>query len=409
MSTRISTSQLYDRSIQGVLRNQGTMSDIQQQLSSGKKLLRPSDDPVGAAQVIRLTEELAQISQYNKNGNLLKNSLEQEEAVLRNINDASNRARVLMVQAGNGILNSGDRKAISIEMGEIRDEIFDLMNSQNANGEYIFSGYQSQSPAFSYNASATGNKYSFEGDDGINEIQISNNVRLQANSNGSEVFANVLARLTSSITASAGVTSASLNVTQQSAYDLFYKANYDAVTPANNDYQVTILAGNQVQIDNVGTGSTVATLGFTSGQPFTFKGLEFNITGGVGDTVDFQLDPPQKKSLVETLNDFYIALSDETISDGNYQDALSDALVGVDNGLLAVANATSAIGGRINSASSVFESNLDLEITNKTARSNIEDVDYAEAVSELSKQETALQAAQATFAKVTGMSLFDYI
>lgn len=392
-----------------MLRNQGTMSDIQQQLSSGKKLLRPSDDPVGAAQVIRLTEELAQISQYNKNGNLLKNSLEQEEAVLRNINDASNRARVLMVQAGNGILNSGDRKAISIEMGEIRDEIFDLMNSQNANGEYIFSGYQSQSPAFSYNASATGNKYSFEGDDGINEIQISNNVRLQANSNGSEVFANVLARLTSSITASAGVTSASLNVTQQSAYDLFYKANYDAVTPANNDYQVTILAGNQVQIDNVGTGSTVATLGFTSGQPFTFKGLEFNITGGVGDTVDFQLDPPQKKSLVETLNDFYIALSDETISDGNYQDALSDALVGVDNGLLAVANATSAIGGRINSASSVFESNLDLEITNKTARSNIEDVDYAEAVSELSKQETALQAAQATFAKVTGMSLFDYI
>ena len=60
-------------------------------------------------------------------------------------------------------------------------------------------------------------------------------------------------------------------------------------------------------------------------------------------------------------------------------------------------------------AQSVFASNLDLEISNKTARANIEDVDYAEAVSELSKQETALQAAQATFAKVTGLSLFDYI
>lgn len=409
MSTRISTSQLYDRSIQAVLRNQGNLSDIQQQLASGKKILRPSDDPVGAAQVIRLTEELAQISQYNKNGNLLKNSLEQEEAILKNINDATNRARVLMVQAGDGILNSGDRKAISIEMGQIRDEIFDLMNSQNANGEYIFSGYQSQSPAFSYNASATGNKYSFEGDDGKNELQVSNNVRLQANSNGKEVFADVLARLTSSVTASVGATSSAVKVDQQSAYDLFFKANYDAVTPANNDYRVTILAGNQVQIDNLGTATTVGTQGFISGQPFIFQGLEFNITGGVGDTVDFQLDPPQKKSLVETLNDFYTALSNESISDSNYQDALSNALVGIDNGLVAVANATSAIGGRVNAASSVYESNLDLEITNKSARSNIEDVDYAEAVSELSKQETALQAAQATFAKVTGMSLFDYI
>jgi flagellar hook-associated protein 3 FlgL len=409
MSTRISTSQLYDRSIQAVLRNQGNLSDIQQQLSSGKKLLRPSDDPVGAAQVIRLTEELAQISQYNKNGNLLRNSLEQEEAVLRNINDATNRARVLMVQSGDGILNSGDRKAIGIEMGQIRDEIFDLMNNQNANGEYIFSGYQSQSPAFSYDASAAGNKYTFEGDDGINELQVSNNVRLQANSNGSEVFADVFARFTSSITATAGVSSASLKVDQQSAYDLFFNSNYDAVTPANNDLRVTILAGNQVQIDNIGTATTLATQGFTSGQPFIFKGLQFNISGGVGDTVDFKLDPPQKKSLVETLNDFYLALSNENISEGNYQTALSNALVGVDNGLVAVANATSAIGGRLNVANSVYESNLDMEITNKSARSNIEDVDYAVAVSELSKQETALQAAQATFSKVTGLSLFDYI
>ena len=67
------------------------------------------------------------------------------------------------------------------------------------------------------------------------------------------------------------------------------------------------------------------------------------------------------------------------------------------------------LGGKLNVAQSVFASNLDLEISNKTARANIEEVDYAEAVSELSKQEAALQAAQATFAKVTGLSLFDYI
>ncbi len=91
---RISTGQLYDRSIQSVLDSQSRLSDVQQQLSSGKKLLRPSDDPIGAAQVIRLTEEIEQINQYKKNSNLLVNSLEQEETVLKSVNTSMDRARV---------------------------------------------------------------------------------------------------------------------------------------------------------------------------------------------------------------------------------------------------------------------------------------------------------------------------
>ena len=408
---RISTAQLYDRSVQSILENQGDLSDIQRQLSSGKKLLRPSDDPVGAAQVIRLTEEIDLINQYKKNNNLLTNSLEQEETVLSNINDAVNRARVLMVQAGNGILNVDDRKAISIEIGQIRDEIFDSMNSQNPAGEYIFAGYQSSSPAFAFNESAIGNKYSFQGDDGINEIQVSDTVSIEMNNSGKTVFEDVFARLKSSISAIVGLTSVSMNIEQQSTYDKFHEANYDAVTPANNQFRIEITGANQVQVDNVGTGALIDTLNFSSGTPFSFsyKGLEFDIDGVLGNTVDFQLDPPEKKNIAETLNDFYLALRDTSITDGNYQEALSDALIGIDNGLRGVANATSVTGGRLNVSLSVFESNLDLEIANKSARSNIEEVDYAEAVSELSKQEASLQAAQATFSRVTGLSLFDFI
>jgi len=129
----------------------------------------------------------------------------------------------------------------------------------------------------------------------------------------------------------------------------------------------------------------------------------------VGDTVNFQLDAPEKKNIAETLNDFYLSLRDSSISDGNYEEAISDALFGIDNGLQGIGNATAIVGGRRNAAQSILESNLDLEITNKTARSNIEEVDYAEAVSELSRQEASLEAAQATFARVTGLSLFDFI
>jgi hypothetical protein len=128
---RISTGQLYDRTIQSVLDNQADLSDIQQQLASGKKLLRPSDDPVGAAQVVRLTEQIDRINQYKKNSNLLVNSLEQEETVLKSVNTAVDRARVLMLQSGSGIVGTEDRTAIANEINQIKDQVFDLMNSRN--------------------------------------------------------------------------------------------------------------------------------------------------------------------------------------------------------------------------------------------------------------------------------------
>jgi flagellar hook-associated protein 3 FlgL len=283
------------------------------------------------------------------------------------------------------------------------------MNSRNSNGEYIFSGFQSASPAFSFNASATGNKYAFEGDGGENKIQVSDTISLQMNNSGRDVFEDVLARLKSTITGSVGATSASLEVQGQSAFDKFHKNNYDAVNAANNEFQVSIISATQAQITNVGTGAVLDTVDFSSGSAFLFNGVEFNIAGTTGDTVNFQLESPQKKNIAETLNDFVNALKNEDIADGAFDGALSDALVGVDNSLTSMSNAISEIGGRVNVADSVLVSNLDLEITNKSARSNIEDVDYAVAVSELSRQETALQAAQATFARVTGTSLFDFI
>ncbi|KXI27894.1 flagellar hook-associated protein FlgL [Paraglaciecola hydrolytica] len=406
---RISTGQLYDRSIQSVLDNQGDLSDVQTQLASGKKLLRPSDDPVGAAQVIRLTEEVDLIAQYKKNSNILTNNMEQEETILSSITTAVNRARVLMVQAGNGIINTDDRKAISIEIEQIRDQVFDLMNTRNAAGEFIFAGTQSASPAFVLNQSAAGNKYSFQGDSGANMIQVSSTMKLQVNNSGKEVFEDVLARLKTNITGSVGLTDISVSIEQQGAFDQFHKANYSAVVPADNEYQVNIVAANQVEVRHVASGAVLETIDFASGVPFSFKGMRIDISGAPGDSVNFQLSPPQKQNIAETLNNFVLALNNGNISQTKYDEALKDALIGVDNSLTSIGNATSVIGGRLNVNQAILGANLDLEIANKSARASIEEVDYAEAVSELSRQEAALEAALATFARVTGTSLFDFI
>lgn len=406
---RISTNQLFDRSIQSVLDNQSDLSDVQQQLATGKKLLRPSDDPVGAAQVVRIAEELDKLTQFQRNNSLLTNALEQEEAVLRNVTQSVQRARQLAIQSGNGILSQQDRAAIGVEISQIRDEVFDLMNSRDSNGEFIFAGFQADSPAFVFNATAPGNKYTFQGDDGRNQIRVSDTVLVEQGDSGKEVFENVLARLKADITGGSG-TNASLDIAQQATFDQFHLSNYDPVTAANNVYRGTVNgAGTQIDFINAGTGAAAGSVNFTSGQPFTFNGLELNITGGAGDTLEFTLAQPEKKNIAETLNDLFVALDNATISGSAYEEAIDDAIVGIDNALEAVANTTAAVGGRINVAQSALATNLDLEIAAKSARSTIEDVDYAEAASELSRQETALQAAQATFPRVTGLSLFDFI
>lgn len=406
---RISTNQLFDRSTQSILNNQGNLSDLQQQLASGKKLLRPSDDPVGASKVIRLTEELEQIKQFQRNNDVLTSSLEEQEAVMRNITSSVQRARQLAVQSGNGVMSPEDKAALAVEIGAIRDEVFDLMNSRDASGDYIFAGYQSKSPAFIFDPAAAGNKYQFQGDEGTNELQVSPAVRLQGADSGKTVFEDVFARFKSSITGGTAADS-SLKIALQKDFDAFHTQNYDAVTPANNAFEIAVNgAGDQVTVTNTGTGANLGTFNFTSGQPFTFNGMQFTIDGGPTDTVQFELDPPQKKNLAQTLDDFFVALNDPNISQQNFLEGLDDALIGMDNGLEKLGAATAGVGGRLNVAESIYESNLDLEIAHKSTRSGIEDVDYAQAVSDLSRQETALQAAQSTFSRVTGLSLFDFI
>ena len=406
---RISTNQIYDLNIRSVLENQRGLSDTQQQLASGKRINKPSDDPVGAAQVVRLTEQLDKLTQYQRNNDLLASSLEQQEAVLRGVIESANRARVLVIQSGAGFSVEADRRAIGSEIEQIRNEVLDLMNSQNSQGEYIFSGFQSESQAFEFNPAAAGNKITFVGDDGKNTVQLSDSVTVQSTSSGQTVFENVFARLNFTQSGSVGLTVEDALITQQGSFDRFHNDNYDPATPANNEFRFTIQAGNQVQVTNVGTGAVVDTVAFQSGQAFTFNGIELTLNGTVGDSLDITLSTPEKKNIAETLNDMFLALTSNNFSDNDFREAINDALVGIDNGLEAIALENSSLGGRLNVAQSIKETNLDLEIANKSARSAIEDVDYAEASAEFAKQETALSAALATFPRVTSLSLFDFI
>ena len=406
---RISTNQIYDQNMRSIMQNQGDLAKTQEQLASGKRIITPSDDPVGAAKVLRLTEEIDELTQFQRNNDLVTGSLEQQEAVLTNITNSVNRARTLVIQAGSGALDSPDRKAIGAELEQIKLEIFDLMNSQDADGNYLYAGYQSANQAFEYNPASAGNAITFVGDAGVSFVQLSNSSKIQSTSNGYEVFENVLSRFNFSVDPASTAVVNEASVKQQGTFDTFFDKNYDPVNAGNNDYRINFLASGQAELVNQGTGVVVDSVSYTSGQPFIIKGMEFDATAVPGDSIDLSLNAPEKKSMAQTLHEIQIALSDSSIDGFELQEAISDALVGLDNGLEKMSLEHASIGSRLNIAESVYESNLDMEIAAKSSRSAIQDVDYAEASSEFAKQETALEAALASFPKVSNLSLFNYI
>lgn len=406
---RVTTNLIFDQNLRAINNSQGQLSDIQTQLASGKRILRPSDDPVGASQVIRLTEELDKITQYNRNNDLVTNSLELQETTLRSINDVLNRGRVLAVQAGNGILSDPDKQAIGAEIEQIRNQVVDLMNTQNSSGEYIFSGYQSATQAFEFNATATENHIQFVGDDGTNVIQISDSVSIQGTTSGKTLFENVTARLNFTLSNVTGVTFDDYQIKNQGSFDAFHTANFDPVVPANNQYRFDIIAADQMQVTNVGTGNVVDTLAFQSGELFSYNGIEMTANAVAGDSFQIDLNRPQKSNIAETLHNMFLALNDSSLNPQEYASIIDDTLVGLDNGLNQMARENASIGARLNIAESIKGSQLDAEVANQKARSAIEDVDYAAASSEFAKQETALEAAFASFPRIANLSLFNYI
>ncbi|MGB3724960.1 MAG: flagellar hook-associated protein FlgL, partial [Glaciecola sp.] len=382
---RITTNLIYDQNLRAINTSQGSLSDIQTQLASGKKLLRPSDDPVGASQVIRLSEELDKITQYNRNNDLVTNALELQETTLRGINEVANRARVLTVQSGNGILSAADKQAVGAEIEQLRNQVIDLMNTQNASGDYIFAGYQSGSQAFEFNPTLDSNRISFVGDDGTNSVQISDSVTIQSSTSGKTLFENVRDRLNFSVDNVSGVTFDDYQIKNQGTFDVFHNSNFDPVNSANNQFRFEIVSASQIQITNVGTSALVETLPFTSGDTISFNGVEFTPQGSVGDSFDINLNRPSKSNLAETLNNMFLALNDSTLNEQEFSSIVSDTLVGIDNANSQMARENSSVGARLNSAQSVKSSLLDAEVANEKARSSIEDVDYAQASSDFAR------------------------
>ncbi len=169
---RVSTAQIFRQSIDAMLQRQRELSQTELQVASGKRIQRPSDDPSAAVRVLDLKAAEQRFAQYQRNAEFATARLDQEETALIGVQNLLQRVRELAVQGANGTLSDADRAAVAIEVREHMDGYLQLANSRDANGEYLFAGFQTLTRPFSHDGAGG---FSYHGDDGQRMLQIGDN------------------------------------------------------------------------------------------------------------------------------------------------------------------------------------------------------------------------------------------
>ncbi|WP_349555845.1 flagellar hook-associated protein FlgL [Marinobacter sp. NFXS9] len=294
---RISSQQIFNGGVNRLQDLNTQLQKTQQQISTGKRVINPSDDPVAAARLLKLDQQNAQIDQYQRGIDLAQNRLEQEESTLSDITDVIQRVRELTVQAGNGSLSADDRKSISSELKERLEQLAGYANTRDASGEYIFSGFKGNTPAF---AQDDAGKWSYQGDEGQRMLEIDTGVSVPISDSGKGIFVNVNSASPSFRTESSSQNTNAATISSGFVYD---QDAFGEIYP--DDLIVKIDAsGNTFTVTNRTTGEDLTPLSpnndYTSGDPIRVAGVQFEISGAAsGD--EFFVKSSSKQSVFGTI------------------------------------------------------------------------------------------------------------
>ncbi|HKT27986.1 flagellar hook-associated protein FlgL [Dyella sp.] len=410
---RISTSWMYQQQLNTMLDQQSALAQTQNEISTGNAINVASDNPTGAAQVVQLSHILAQNTQYGSNINAANTRLSTESTTLTTVNNLLSSVNDIALGAINGAMSSADLNNMATQLTQYRDQLVQLANTTDGNGQALFAGTSTTNTPFVSNTSTGAVTYA--GNDQQSFTAIGSGLQVASSDSGSDIFMNLaagngsfVASATSSNTGTLVVGSNSVtNTAAWSAATASGPVNDTITFGANGTYSVTDAAGNPVT-DSSGNPVTGS---YTDGGSISFNGITINMSGtpNAGDTVKVQSDNASNtQDVFTTLNNMITALQSGG-SSTSITNTLNRQLESLNQSMNAVSNAQVSVGSRIDTLQQQSSAYSDLSITYKSALSDVQNVDMASAISNLSLQSTALQASQQVFAKIQGTSLFDYL
>ena len=405
---RVSERMLFDRLGSRMQEQSASLLKLQEQVTGGKRINRPSDDPIGQAEVIRFEKSLKNSDQYLRNIDRLSSFVSVSEGALQTVQDQLVRVRSLAVQGANATNTAADRTIIAQEVRQIYDQLIALANTNNE-GAYIFAGNAIQTRPFVNQGFYTGTDIS-----GAFPLTIAlgTNDTLDLSIDG----------VSSTVTLTAGsyATGAALATelqTQIAADTSFQNANVSAAVTFNTNNEL-VLTSNAVGGTSAVTpsgGSAQTALGLSAGtaRPAgTYLGDSAENAVLIGDNVSVVKNLPGDRlfkgagggaDLFAVVAALQSALESNSVT--GIQTALGN-LTAVEDG---VNNERALLGARLNRADASAATLEDFKLTVSRIKSETEDVDLPTVISELLLQETTLEATRAASARILQRSLLDFL
>ncbi|AZP13760.1 flagellar hook-associated protein FlgL [Undibacterium parvum] len=400
---RISTSTIYDSGAARISDLQVALNKTNQQMSTGRRVLTPSDDPIASARALVISQSDSVNDQYAVNRRNGKNALNGAENILASVTSTLQSVKTLIVNAGNGSLTDVDRGYIATQLQGNLDQMLSLANSTDETGNYMFSGFTNT--VMPYVKTANGANY--VGDQGQRFVQADTSRQIAMGDVGPAVFGNIR---TSKTAFAVAANSANLGKGVISGESI---ANAALLT--GNNYEIKFSSATNFDVLNKTTGlPALSAQTYTSGSPIVFDGIQVNITDtptapGIGDSFSIQ---PGNQNIFETLTDLINVLRTSSGSLGAKADlsaGLAQANNNVDASLSNVIVSRTNMGTSLKEIDTLDESGDGIGLVYKKELAELQDLDYVKAITELKQQEVTLQAAQQSFVKTSSLSLFNYI
>jgi flagellar hook-associated protein 3 FlgL len=391
-----------------MLEQQAKLSKVQQQVATGKKIDRPSDDPVAAARVVKLNDILKSADQYQANIVAARSKLVLEESAMADVVNVYHRIRELTIQANNASQTNETRSYIAEEIQQLLEEVVGLSNAADSNGEFLFSGNKGKFKPFSKNGSGG---YDYHGDDGQRLIQIGPRRQIAVNDSGSDIFREIRDG-NGRFTALEGRQNQGSGVIDPGAVS----GNYDFGT-----YAIVFDRKQSVNPSEPLTYSVVTEKGevvippgqeYIEGSTIEFAGINTFIKGQPESGDFFVIRPSFHQDIFTTISNFVGELKAGQNSDAEQaklNNVVNRMIVAIDQAMGKTLEVRANVGARLNALESQESINDSIKIQVRTILSEVEDLDYGSAVSELNLKLTGLQASQKAFTRVQDISLFDYI
>lgn len=406
---RISTNTIYEMGSSKLGDLQSGLVKTQQQLSTQRRILTPADDPVGAAAALRVTQSMSINEQFATNRQNAKSALAEEESVLQSVTSLLQDVKTLVVNAGNGALEDKQRQFLAAELRGRADELLGLANSRDGAGTYMFGGYQISSQPFS--KTAAGAQYS--GDQGQRMLQVGASRQLALNDSGSTVFEKNKTGNGTFVTAAAPGNTGSGIVGSGAVVDGSQLTGRDYSVAFTVTAGVTTYTVTDTTLPALVPPPTLPTaVPFVSGEAIVFKGMQFDVKGIPANGDAFTAKPSANQSIFTTLTNLLAALSTRSAGatgQANLTNGLSAANDNIDNALDNLLDVRASVGTRLKELEVLDSSGSDLHIQYTETLHQLQDIDLAETISAFTQQQITLEAAQKSFVKVSGLSLFNYI